>query len=298
VDEQLPAWLERAVREPGELQYLTVQGCGIAYRTWGALNAHGVIMVHGGGANSVWWAPSAHTLVDAGYRVAALDLSGHGDSGWRSSYDVGTWASEVAAVAQAAGATSFVIGHSMGAFVAIATAAIKPRFSGLVIIDSAILPPASERAAELRPHAMQGVKIYLTREDATAHFHLLPRQPQAPDYLTTWVAENSIRAVQFAPASMRWTWKFDPAVFSMDHSREAHAYVRRVQVPAVFIRGENSLVMTQERAEWLSTELGQPMREIVVPGRHHHLILEDPPSFSAALVKALAISSDPAGRPR
>ena len=57
--------------------------------------------------------------------ASALDLSGHGDSDRREEYTLRAWTEEVAAVIDDAGFTSppVVVGHSMGGFVTIATAA-------------------------------------------------------------------------------------------------------------------------------------------------------------------------------
>ena len=61
----------------------------------------------------------------AEFRVLAVDLSGHGDSGHRDGYSLEQWTDEVMAVAEAGGIDGrpVVIGHSMGGFVTIATAA-------------------------------------------------------------------------------------------------------------------------------------------------------------------------------
>src|ERR1019366_6011017 len=65
-----------------------------------------------------WWDHIGPLLAN-GWRVVALDLSGHGDSGRRDSYTLDTWAREVLAVAADAGITTAptVIGHSMGGLV-------------------------------------------------------------------------------------------------------------------------------------------------------------------------------------
>ena len=58
--------------------------------------------------------------------VAALDLSGHGDSGRRETYSLDLWAAEVLGVAEDAGIAGppTVIGHSMGGFVTLRAASL------------------------------------------------------------------------------------------------------------------------------------------------------------------------------
>jgi pimeloyl-ACP methyl ester carboxylesterase len=58
--------------------------------------------------------------------VAALDLGGHGDSDHRESYTMAEWADEVLALRSSIGCSGnpVLIGHSMGGFVSIVTAAL------------------------------------------------------------------------------------------------------------------------------------------------------------------------------
>ena len=98
-----------------------------ASTTWRGVSPvdRGLVFVHGGGAHAHWWNHLAAAFADD-FRVLALDLSGHGDSDHRDSYDIEQWTEEVIAVADAAGIAGqpVVIGHSMGGFVTIATASL------------------------------------------------------------------------------------------------------------------------------------------------------------------------------
>ena len=51
------------------------------------------MLVHGGAAHSRWWDHIAPMLTE-GWRVVAVDLSGHGDSDRRDHYSLDTWARE------------------------------------------------------------------------------------------------------------------------------------------------------------------------------------------------------------
>ena len=55
--------------------------------------------MHGGAAHAHWWSFLAPQLAKQ-YYVVAPDLSGHGDSGRRTSYPRELWAREVLAVAE------------------------------------------------------------------------------------------------------------------------------------------------------------------------------------------------------
>src|ERR1700693_6173318 len=74
-----PAWFSAALDAPVQVGMTTVDGASIAYRAWGDPDGRSIVLVHGGAAHSRWWDHIAPMLT-AGWRVVAVDLSGHGDS--------------------------------------------------------------------------------------------------------------------------------------------------------------------------------------------------------------------------
>src|SRR5947207_11720563 len=113
-----PAWFSAALDAAVQQGTTTVDGASIAYRAWGNPDGRSIVLVHGGAAHSRWWDHIAPMLT-SGWRVVAVDLSGHGDSDRRDRYSLDTWAREVLAVVDEAGsaAASGVIGHRMGGLV-------------------------------------------------------------------------------------------------------------------------------------------------------------------------------------
>ena len=116
-----PDWFRWAISYPGQSQFVTVAGCRIHYLHWTRAPARpgerGLLFVHGGGAHSHWWSYIAPYFI-RDFRVAAIDLSGMGDSAWRADYNSELRAEEIRAVIAAAqlGERPFVIGHSFGGF--------------------------------------------------------------------------------------------------------------------------------------------------------------------------------------
>lgn len=78
----------------------------------------------------------APALVDAGYRVATMDLRGHGDSDATfSSYDDVAGGTDIVALIGELGGPAVVVGNSMGAGAAVWAAAEAPdRVAGLILI--------------------------------------------------------------------------------------------------------------------------------------------------------------------
>ncbi|MGE5198274.1 MAG: alpha/beta fold hydrolase, partial [Rhodospirillaceae bacterium] len=90
-----------------------------------------LIFIHGGLASRAFWAPQMAALAGA-FRMAALDLGGHGSSGRnRDDWSVAAFAGDVCAVAEALDLRHVVlVGNSLGGPVALEAA---PRLAGRAI---------------------------------------------------------------------------------------------------------------------------------------------------------------------
>ena len=81
----LPFWYTTAMDCPSQSASISVDGIEIAYETWGEVGKPGVVLIHGSNAHLEWWRFTAPFLADR-FRLAAIDLSGNGNSGWRERY--------------------------------------------------------------------------------------------------------------------------------------------------------------------------------------------------------------------
>jgi pimeloyl-ACP methyl ester carboxylesterase len=278
-----PAWFTEALAAPVEDRSVRSGGARIAYRAWGAPGARGAVLIHGTAAHAHWWDHIAPFLAAAGLRVAALSISGHGDSDARNHYTGDQWAAEVVAVAADAGIAGppFIIGHSLGGAIASRAAATHgDQLGGVVIVDSAIYegPPPAEVATQAI--SMRSTRSYPTREAVTARFRLVPEHPVLP-YVREHVAAHSVAAKD----NGEWGWKFDQALFDkMDHGPLP-------PLPsgcrAAILRGQYGL-MTPDMADRLGSRLGRPTPVTEIPAAGHHVLLDEPLSLVAALRAILA----------
>jgi len=280
-----PSWFQQAIAAPHERRVVDVDGCPISYLRWGDVSRPGVVLVHGGAAHAHWWSFLA-PLLTAGYHVVAVDLSGHGDSGRRPSYSGETWAGEIMAVGEHAGIRErpILVGHSMGGFVSIVAGAIYgERLAGAVIVDSPVRRPDPETEEGSRGRAFRNPKTYPDLDTALEHFHLIPPQPVVNDYIVDYVARHSLRRVPDG-----WAWKFDPAIFPRFSPRSFHDYLAEVRCRIAIFRGEFSDLVTPEVSEYMSELLGRNAPFVEIPQAYHHLILDQPLAFIAALRAILA----------
>ena len=125
-----------------ESHYINVNNVELHYREWKPDSVKGNIMlIHGFSGSTFSWRKNTDTLVKCGYRVVAVDLPPFGYSSRQkginhsSSYN----AALLWKLADTLGGKNWIlVGHSMGASVAGAMAAMRPsNTSKLVLVDGA-----------------------------------------------------------------------------------------------------------------------------------------------------------------
>ena len=293
-----PHWFHWAVEQRGQSRRVEVEGCSIHYLLWQPdhdADARGnIFFLHGGGAHAHWWGHIA-PFFRAGYRVVAMDLSGMGDSGDRAEYNASLRAAEIHAVMADAGLyagpleevrpKTYLVGHSFGGFMAMRYAAEhSDRLAGLVIADSPLYPPGKDDDQRRRANPMGAIRLYATFEEAVERFRLRPRQPCDNDYIVEYIARHSIREVEGG-----FTWKFDTnAMAGRRFAEPFHEHLAAASCPGAFFWAENSALVTDEMAQYTTALLGPNVPLVVIPAAHHHLILDQPLAFVAALRSLLA----------
>ena len=272
-----PPWFLKAIEANPIQSFVEVDGAEVNYLAWGPADAPGVVLIHGGAAHANWWSHMAPLLAGP-YRVIALDLSGHGDSASRNDYKLDYWCEEVLAVAAEACSVPnpILVGHSMGGFVGIATAALhRDRIGGLIIIDS----PVTERDPEVE--AAKGKifgprRTYPSLDEALARFRTVPEQPYYLPYVFDRVARLSLKAVEGG-----YSWKYDPNIFVPPRSAPRE-YLKDVSCRVALLRCELGLV-TPDIGEFMYELLGRVAPVLELPFSGHHPMLDQPLVLLTAL---------------
>ncbi len=279
-----PGWFKRALDVPFDDHVVDVAGTPIRYFDWGTAGQPGLVLVHGGAAHAHWWTFVAPFLTHR-YHVVALDLSGHGDSGRRQRYSHSQWADEIMTVAGAAGfpGPPVVVGHSLGGLVTIQTAVDHgDDLAGAVIVDSPVRRPDPESEEGARGVAFRSPGVYPTLEEAMEHFRLIPPQPCDNDFIVDHIARHSLHETEKG-----WTWKFDPHLFT--HAMvPLNEQLAAVRIRVALIRGHHSVVVPEDTAEYMYELMGRVAPVITIPESYHHLFLDQPLAFVAALRALLA----------
>ncbi|HSG90106.1 MAG TPA: alpha/beta hydrolase [Pseudomonadales bacterium] len=295
----VPGWFTQALETPCESRHVEVGGTPIHYLYWARDEAlPGLVLVHGNGAHAHWWDFIAPFFLDH-YRVAALDLSGMGDSGHRDAYSPELFAEEVVSVARDAGfgKDTIVIGHSFGGFVTI-QAAIRfgDELAGVVLVDSPVRPPdyAWERDPKRSP--IRPKRTYPTFDEALGRFRLMPPQDCHNDFILDHIGRTSLMQVDDG-----WTWKFDDQMFSkLTNFHNSGDDLKRLPCRVAVIYGDDSYLFDQEIADYMFKVLDESVPFMALPEAQHHVFLDQPLAFVAAIRMLLAEwrHSRPDRRPR
>lgn len=115
------------------------------------------VLVHGAGMDRTVWSMMSRRIVAAGHDVLAVDLPGHGASSGPAPDTISGFAEWLAAVIRSRPqGAAHLIGHSMGALIALETAASHPDLASTLTLIGVAAPmlvhPQLQAAADDRRH--------------------------------------------------------------------------------------------------------------------------------------------------
>ena len=280
-----PEWFWQAIDQKPASGTVEVEGVDINYLTWGGdagadqtSTKPGILFVHGHNAHAHWWDFIAPAFLEK-YQVAAVDMSGMGDSDHRDSYLRDTWAKEILTVADEARLpnNTVVVAHSFGGLMALRACNIAPdRFSGLVLVDTGVRSPEEEEARDKDKQVprLANPKIYPSQEVAMSRFRLQPPQQCENQYIVTHIARNSVEYDDEG-----WVWKFDEELNMRTKPIEGlKEDLEGLSLNVALIYGELSETFSSKSADHMKS-LKPELEVIEMKDAQHHLFLDQPLDF-------------------
>ncbi|MEU4570455.1 alpha/beta fold hydrolase [Micromonospora sp. NPDC023956] len=168
---------------------------GIRYRTYGHGHRGTFLLVHGWCGNHEFMEPVARHLTTRHARVIAVDMPGHGESPPPpDGYAVEHLAGRLRALAVALDLRDVVVvGHSLGGVWSLATVAgDRDRFTGLVLLDSAVAgPPGAADAVEQTARSLRDDTSGAVRESIVRSYFLPRSDPRLVEWVVTAMATPS-----------------------------------------------------------------------------------------------------------
>jgi pimeloyl-ACP methyl ester carboxylesterase len=209
----------------------------------------------------------------------ALDFRGHGDSDYPEELQVGAFNADLEGLCEHLGTSSIrLVGHSMGAQVALDHASRHHETQKLVLLDPA--RGASRRSRRVARLALSLRRTYPNRAEAIERYRVIPPSEHIRPELLRRIAENSLREEEDG----RWGFKFDPRWFGVP-SRPA-PNLSEIRTRVLLMRGDQSDLLSPTGADELLNELAEAAL-VTIPGAGHHIHLDQPERTLVALLEFL-----------
>jgi pimeloyl-ACP methyl ester carboxylesterase len=265
-------------------RFVTVSGLRIHYLDWGSEGKPPLIMLHGIGRVAHTFDHIASHFVP-NYHVMAVDMRGHGDSGWdpKGAYLVEDYTKDIEAMAEQLQLRNITIwGNSTGGRVAQVFAGLHPELVAAVISED-VGPERPTQVAEsvTRQLKQEDEKGWVSEEELFAQLKSSnSRTPE--DILRAYAHYGSKRR-----PDGRVIWKRDPAIGNGFVPTELWRFVRQIKSPIIYVVGGRSTIVPVSTQEELKKAL--PQAQIVtIPGVGHYPSEENTQAFLAIVDKFLA----------
>lgn len=253
----------------------------LAAHLYGPADGQPVIALHGWLDNAASFARLAPKL--PGLRVVAVDFAGHGHSDHRpagASYAIWDYVHDVLQVAEQFGWQRFsLLGHSMGAIVAVLLAGALPeRVERLALIDG-LMPYTGE--ADSAPQKLgEALKAQMAlagkRKPVYVQFDRAVEARMRGVGAVSREAAELLAQRGLMPVPGGFTWRTDsrltlPSPLRLTRAH-AQAFVRALQCPTSLVLAEQGMLHAQPELSGLLAAL--PVSLARLPGGHH-LHLDD-----------------------
>lgn len=257
--------------------HLTVSGQPVYAATGGkpfdpALSA--VVLLHGAGMDHTVWALQTRWFAYHGRSVLAVDLPGHGRSGGAPLASIAALADWTAALVEAAGLeAAALVGHSMGALIALEAAARHPsRVRALALCGVAPrMPVHPDLLAAAAADDHKAFELICDWGHGPAGHYGGHRAPGL------WMLGGGERLLETAKAGALST-----DLVNCNAYAEAEASAAKVACPALLVLGSEDR-MTPARAGQKLAALIAGAQVALLPGAGHMMMVEQPDQTLDAL---------------
>ena len=255
---------------------------GTVYRSRGA--GETIVLIHGVGMDQRSWQPQIEAL-SQGHRVLTYDMLGHGESRLPAEgVQLADFADQLLRLLDHLQIDqAIVVGHSMGALVAIEFALRHPgRCTRLLALNAVFQRCAAQRAAVLeRARTLQSAGVAATVDATIARWFgaPVPAHLRAIAQLTTAILAD-VNALGYARAY---------ALFATSDAVHA-AELPRLAMPALFMTGEGDPNSSPAMSQAMAALAPQGRAEIV-PGARHMMNLTDAAEVNARLLRFIAAAA-------
>lgn len=277
---------EQAAARRGTDRDITIDGLRIHYVDWtlpGDEAKPPLILLHGIARMAHSFDHIAPHFTDR-YRVLAMDMRGHGDSGWhpQAAYLVEDYVQDLEGLVQQLGLSGVVLwGASTGGRVAQVFAGSHPELTKAVIVED-VGPERPKEVSNRRSGRMAREQLGWANMDELLAL-LRTSYPRTAEQILRHFAEHNAKPREDG----RLVLKRDPDIEKGFIPTEIWRFVKTIRAPIIYILGGESRIVPPETQEELRRTLPQVQIE-TMPGLGHYPSDEDPAAYAAIVDRFLA----------
>ena len=268
----------------------TDDGLRLSGDAYGDAAAPPVILLHGGGQTRHAWGGTAAALAARGWYAVAMDLRGHGETGWApdGDYRMDAFVRDLRAVVQWLGRAPVLVGASLGGFTSLVAEGESPDPFAAAVVLVDIVPRTEPKGvariiAFMTGHPDGFVSLEEAAEAVAGYLH---HRPKPRDL-------SGLRKNLRLGPDGRYRWHWDPRMLagerrinaSSDPDRMERA-ARALRVPTLLVRGRMSDIVTEEGARHF-LEIAPHARYVDVSDAGHMVAGDRNDRFTSAVVEFL-----------
>jgi len=272
-------------QKPGAVptdRFVMVQGLRLHYVDWGNAGAPPFLMVHGIDRIARTFDHVAPHFASR-YHVIALDMRGHGDSGWDPAgrYTVEDHVGDLAGLVRELGLRNITLwGNSTGGRVVQVFAGMHPELVSHVIAED-VGPERPRQIADNYSRRVAQEEAGWASED-----ELLAQLRKTNAGSSEAVLVPYVRYGTKKRDDGRIVWKRDPKLVQGFVATDLWRFVKEIKAPTIYVLGGRSTIVPQETQEQLKKTLPR-VTITTMPGLGHYPSDEKPEEFVAIVDKFL-----------
>ena len=255
---------------------ILVEGQSVYASTGGRAHQAGaplVVFLHGAGMDHSVWSLQSRWFAHHGFRVLAVDLPGHGASEGSPLPDIPALAAWTAALIEAQGGKARLVGHSMGALVALDCAARHPdRVRVLALCGVAVDMP-------VHPEMLESAKADTLKVQELMTFWGIGNALHKGGMVSPglWLRRESLAVLQGNKPGVIHT-----DLAACNSYKDAPTRAAEVKCPTVLILGDGDLMTPAPKAKPLAAAIAGS-KTVVIPNCGHFMMVERPDETLEAL---------------
>jgi len=264
-------------------RFVEVGGLRIHYVDWGGENKPPLVMVHGLDRVARTFDHIAPHFT-ARYRVLAIDMRGHGDSGWdpQGRYLVEDHVGDLEGLVDQLKLRNLVLwGNSTGGRVVQVFAGKHPDLVSHVISED-VGPERPRQIADNYARRVQQEQAGWASQE-----ELLAQLRKANPRMSATVLDNYVRYGSKRRADGRIEWKRDPRLVNGFVATDLWRFVRNIESPILYILGGRSTIVPKETQDELRKTLRRA-QQITLADVGHYPSNEQPEEVARIVNRFLA----------